>query len=125
MRTQVGIIGAGPSGLLLSQLLSLNGIDSIILERHDRAYCEARIRAGVPEQGTVELLKTAQVSGRMEREGLLHRGVELCIHGRRHRLDFVDLTGKAVTVYGQTEVVKDLIAARVAAAGELIFEAED
>jgi p-hydroxybenzoate 3-monooxygenase len=125
MRTQVGIIGAGPSGLLLSQILSLHGIDTVILERQTRAYCEGRIRAGVLEQGTVDLLKEAKVNARLDREGLIHGGVELCFHGRRHRIDFVDLTGKAVTVYGQTEVVKDLIGARIEAGAKLVFEAED
>src|SRR5262245_32688754 len=117
MRTQVGIIGAGPSGLLLSQILALQGVDTVVVERHGRAHVESRIRAGVLEQGTVDLLKSANVGARMDREGLRHRGVELCFRDQRHRIDFVDLTGKAVTIYGQTEVVKDLIAARLAADG--------
>lgn len=125
MRTQVGIVGAGPSGLLLSQLLALAGIGSVVIERQTREHVEGRIRAGVLEQGTVEILKEAQVAARMEREGLTHDGVELCFGGKRHRIDFVALTGKPVTVYGQTEITKDLNAARIAGGGTLIFEAED
>jgi p-hydroxybenzoate 3-monooxygenase len=125
MRTQVGIVGAGPAGLLLSQLLHLEGIESVILERRSRAYVEGRIRAGVLEQGTVDLLDTAQVGERMHRTGLVHDGIELSFGGRRHRIDFRALTGKAVTVYGQTEVTKDLINARLAASGRIVFEAED
>ncbi|MDJ0981777.1 MAG: 4-hydroxybenzoate 3-monooxygenase [Kiloniellales bacterium] len=126
MRTQVGIVGAGPSGLLLSQLLHLAGVESVVLERRSRAYVEGRIRAGVLEQGTVELLDEAGVGERLHREGLVHGGVELAFAGRRHRIDFEDLTGgKAVTVYGQTEVTKDLNRAREAAGGDIVFEAED
>ncbi len=126
MRTQVGIVGAGPSGLLLSQLLHLAGIESVVLERRSRAYVEGRIRAGVLEQGTVELLDEAGVGERLHREGLVHGGIELAFAGRRHRIDFEDLTGgKAVTVYGQTEVTKDLNRAREAAGGDIVFEAED
>ncbi len=126
MRTQVGIVGAGPSGLLLSQLLHLAGIESVVLERRSRAYVEGRIRAGVLEQGTVELLDEAGVGERLHREGLIHGGIELAFGGRRHRIDFEDLTGgKAVTVYGQTEVTKDLNRVREAAGGEVVFEAED
>jgi p-hydroxybenzoate 3-monooxygenase len=125
MRTQVGIVGAGPAGLLLSQLLHLQGIDTVILERRSRAYVEGRIRAGVLEQGTVDLLDEAQVGQRMHQIGLVHDGIELSFGGRRHRIDFRALTGKAVTVYGQTEVTKDLINARLAAGGKIIFEAED
>jgi p-hydroxybenzoate 3-monooxygenase len=124
-RTQVGIVGAGPSGLLLSQILHLAGIETVVLERRSRAYVEGRIRAGVLEQGTVDLLDEAQVGERLHREGLVHRGVELCIDGRRRRIDFVDLTGRGVTVYGQTEITKDLNVAREAARGRLHFEAED
>jgi p-hydroxybenzoate 3-monooxygenase len=124
-RTQVGIVGAGPSGLLLSQILHLAGIETVVLERRSRAYVEGRIRAGVLEQGTVDLLDEAQVGERLHREGLVHRGVELCVDGRRRRLDFVDLTGRGVTVYGQTEITKDLNVAREAAGGRLHFEAED
>jgi p-hydroxybenzoate 3-monooxygenase len=125
MRTQVGIVGAGPAGLLLSQLLHLQGIDTVILERRSRAYVEGRIRAGVLEQGTVDLLDAAQVGERMHKIGLVHDGIELSFGGRRHRIDFRALTGKGVTVYGQTEVTKDLIKARLAAGGEIIFEAAD
>ena len=125
MRTQVGIVGAGPAGLLLSQLLHLQGIETVILERRSRAYVEGRIRAGVLEQGTVDLLDAAQVGERMHRIGLVHDGIELSFGGRRRRIDFRALTGKSVTVYGQTEVTKDLIAARLASGGRIVFEAED
>jgi p-hydroxybenzoate 3-monooxygenase len=125
MRTQVGIVGAGPAGLLLSQLLHLQGIDTVVLERRSRAYVEGRIRAGVLEQGTADLLDAAEVGERMHRIGLVHDGIELSFGGKRHRIDFRALTGKAVTVYGQTEVTKDLINARLAAGGQILFEAED
>jgi p-hydroxybenzoate 3-monooxygenase len=111
--------------LLLSQLLHLQGIDTVILERRSRAYVEGRIRAGVLEQGTVDLLDEAQVGARMHQIGLVHDGIELSFGGRRHRIDFRSLTGKAVTVYGQTEVTKDLINARLAAGGQIVFEAAD
>lgn len=125
-RTQIGIIGAGPAGLILGQLLHKQGIDSVILERRDRAYVEARIRAGVLEQGTVDMLNQAGVGERMRREGLVHDGFDIFFGGERHRMDLKGLTGgSAVTVYGQTEVVKDLIAARLAAGSPLVFEAED
>jgi p-hydroxybenzoate 3-monooxygenase len=125
MRTQVGIVGAGPAGLLLSQLLHLQGIETVVLERRSREYVEGRVRAGVLEQGTVDLLDEAEVAARMRREGLVHEGIELSFGGKRHRIDFRALTRKAVTVYGQTEVTKDLIAARLAAGGKIVFEAED
>ena len=125
MRTQVGIVGAGPAGLLLSQLLHLGGIETVILERRSREYVEGRIRAGVLEQGTVDLLNEAQVGERMRRVGLVHEGIELSFCGQRRRIDFRALTGKAVTVYGQTELTKDLIGARLAAGGKIVFEAED
>ena len=125
MRTQVGIVGAGPAGLLLSQLLHLQGIETVILERRSREYVEGRIRAGVLEQGTVDLLDQAQVGERMRRVGLVHEGIELSFGGGRHRIDFRALTGKAVTVYGQTEVTKDLIDARLAGGGQIVFEAEN
>jgi p-hydroxybenzoate 3-monooxygenase len=125
MRTQVGIVGAGPAGLLLSQLLHLQGIETVVLERRSREYVEGRIRAGVLEQGTVDLLEEAQVGERMRRLGLVHEGIELSFGGTRHRIDFRALTGKAVTVYGQTEITKDLIAARLAAGGKIIFEVEE
>ncbi|MCP5149893.1 MAG: 4-hydroxybenzoate 3-monooxygenase [Ectothiorhodospiraceae bacterium] len=122
----VVVVGAGPAGLLLAQLLHAGGIDCVVLERRDRAYVEARIRAGVLERGTVELLRQAGVGERVAREGLVHTGFWLSVGGRRHHVDLAALTGGgAVTVYGQTEVVKDLIAARVALGQELVFEAAD
>ncbi len=124
--TQVGIVGAGPSGLLLAHLLHLQGIESIVLENRSRRYVEERIRAGVLEQGTVDLLNETGVGERMRRQGMVHHGLDLLFDNRRHRIDLADLTGgKAVTVYGQHEVVKDLIAARVAAGGSIVFEVED
>ncbi|GAA0950753.1 4-hydroxybenzoate 3-monooxygenase [Nonomuraea longicatena] len=126
MRTQVGIIGAGPAGLLLSHLLHLRGISSVVLERRSRAYVEQRVRAGVLEQGTVDTLVAAGVGARLLREGMPHGGVEIRYGGAAHRLDFADLLpGRRVTVYGQQEIVKDLIAARLAAGGDLRFEVED
>lgn len=122
MRTQVGIIGAGPAGLLLSHLLHLQGIESVVLERHTREYVESRIRAGVLEQGSVDLLNQAGLGTRLQQLGLVHEGIDLLFGGRRHRIDFRALTGKAVTVYGQQEVVKDIIAARLAAGGRILFE---
>lgn len=124
-RTQVGIIGAGPAGLLLARLLKVHGVDSVILEARTRDYVEGRIRAGVLEQGTVGLLEEAGVAERLHREGLVHDGVELAVRGRRFRVDFRQLTGKTVTVYGQTEVTKDLIAARLAGDGPIVWEAAD
>jgi p-hydroxybenzoate 3-monooxygenase len=126
MRTQVAIIGAGPAGLLLSQLLDLEGISSIVLERRSQAYVESRIRAGVLEQGTVDLLNEAGVGKRMRREGLVHTGTDISIAGERHHIDFAELTGgKTVTVYGQTEITKDLNKARLASATPMIFSAEN
>jgi hypothetical protein len=114
MDTQVAIVGAGPAGLLLAHLLALQGIESVVLEARDRAYVEARVRAGVLEQGTVDLLTEAGVGDRLHQEGLVHHGLELRFDGRGHRIDLSELTGgRAITVYGQQEVVKDLIAARV------------
>ena len=124
-RTQVGIVGAGPAGLMLAQLLQLQGIDSVVLEARSREYCEHRIRAGVLEQGTIDLLEQAGVGDRMRREGLVHHGVELQFDGERHRIPLSDLTGRSIVIYGQTEVVKDLIAARVAQGLPLHFEAAD
>jgi p-hydroxybenzoate 3-monooxygenase len=124
IRTQVGIIGAGPSGLLLAQLLYLHGIEAVILERQSREYVEARIRAGVLEQGTINLLRDAQVSTRMDREGLVHNGISLAFAGRRERIDMHALTGgSTVMVYGQTELTRDLIEARLSAGGVIEFEA--
>lgn len=124
IRTQVGIVGAGPAGLTLAHLLHLQGIESVVLESHDREYVESRVRAGVLEQGTVEILRDSGVGARMDREGLQHQGVELRFAGRGHRIDFQDLVGKSITVYAQQEVVKDLIAARLGYGGRLFFEAE-
>jgi p-hydroxybenzoate 3-monooxygenase len=126
MRTQVAIIGAGPAGLMLAQLLHGYGLESIVIERHDRAYIERRLRAGVLEQGTVDLLHAAGVGQRLAREGLVHHGFYLQFEGQRHRIALSELTGgRAITVYGQQEVVKDLIAARLAAGGQICFEAGD
>ena len=126
MHTQVAIIGAGPAGLLLSHLLHLEGIDSVVLERQSRAHVEARIRAGVLEQGTVDLLTETGLGDRLKREGLVHHGIELSFAGRRHRIDMAELTGgRAITVYAQHEVVKDLIAARLAAGGDIRFDIAD
>ena len=124
-RTQVAIIGAGPSGLLLSQLLYLNGIDNVVLERQSREYVAARIRAGVLEQGTVELLLKAKLGTRMLAERLVHDGVSLAFAGRTVRVDLKDLTGHSVSVYGQTELTKDLLETRLAAAGKLVFNAAE
>ena len=121
-RTQIGIVGAGPAGLLLSHLLALRGIDSVLVEDRSRAYCEARQRAGVLEDGSVTLLREAGLAGRLDREGLEHGGIYLQFGGQRHHIDFRDLTGRTVTVYAQTEVVKDLIEARVAAGGQVEFD---
>ena len=125
MRTQVGIVGAGPAGLLLSHLLHLHGIESIVLEARSRDYVENRIRAGVLEYGTEQLLDASGVGERMRREGLLHPGVVMRFAGADHRIDFVDLTGKHVMVYSQHLVVQDLISARLAADGPIVFEATD
>jgi p-hydroxybenzoate 3-monooxygenase len=120
-RTQVAIIGAGPSGLLLSQLLYLNGIDNVVLERQSREYVSGRIRAGVLEQGTVDLLLKADLGPRMLAERLVHDGVCLAFAGRTERVDLKGLTGSAVSVYGQTELTKDLIDARLKAHAKLAF----
>ncbi|HYZ15128.1 MAG TPA: 4-hydroxybenzoate 3-monooxygenase [Candidatus Acidoferrum sp.] len=125
MRTQVGILGAGPAGLMLSHLLQREGIESIVLETRSRGYVEQRIRAGVLEHGTVDLLNEMGLGERMRREGLTHKGIELRFAGRSHRIDFPALTGKTITVYGQHEVVKDLIAARLASGGAIRFEVSE
>jgi p-hydroxybenzoate 3-monooxygenase len=112
-RTQVGIVGAGPAGLFLGHLLHLEGIDSVIVERRTREYVVERVRAGVLEQGTVDLMRETGVGERLDREGMRHGGVFLAFQGRRHRIDFEELTGgRGITIYGQSEVVKDLMAAR-------------
>ncbi len=125
MRTQVGIIGSGPAGLLLSQLLHLQGIESVVVERQSREYVLGRIRAGVIEQGAVALLREAQVHERMDREGQIHEGIGIAFGGRRHRIDFRALTGSSVMVYGQTEITRDLFKARDAMGGTIIHDAED
>ena len=123
VRTQVGIVGAGPAGLLLAHLLRGEGIESLVIEDRDRDYVENRIRAGVLEQGSVDVLNRAGLGERMRREGLAHEGIELRFQGCGHRIDFPGLTGgKRITVYGQHEVIKDLIAARLAAGAGIIFE---
>jgi p-hydroxybenzoate 3-monooxygenase len=124
-KTQVAIVGAGPSGLLLSQLLRRNGIDSVVLEQRSREYVEARIRAGLLEQGTVDLLVEAGVGERLLREGLVHDGFEMAFDGRVHRIDLLGLTGRRVTVYGQTEIQRDLDEAHVASGGEVCYEVEN
>ncbi|HEV3248149.1 MAG TPA: 4-hydroxybenzoate 3-monooxygenase [Beijerinckiaceae bacterium] len=125
-RTQVGIVGAGPAGLLLSHLLHLHGIDSIVVEARSRAYVENRVRAGVLEQGSVDILREAGLDTRLRREGLVHEGIQIQIGEHRHRLDLKELTGgKVITVYGQQEVVKDLIAQRLEDKGAILFEAEN
>ena len=124
-RTQVGIVGAGPAGLVLSHLLHQAGIECIVLEDRSREYCEDRIRAGVLEHGTVDLLNALGVGERMRREGLVHYGIELRFAGQRHRIDFRDLTGKGITVYGQHEVVKDLIHHRLEHSGQIFFEVQN
>ncbi|KVE31231.1 4-hydroxybenzoate 3-monooxygenase [Burkholderia sp. TSV86] len=126
MRTQVAIIGAGPAGLLLSHLLRLRGVESVVVETRSRDYCENRIRAGVLEQGTVDTLNEAGLGARMRREGLVHRGIELLFDGVRHRIDFGELTpGRAITVYSQHEVVRDLIAAACEHGQRLYFGVHD
>jgi p-hydroxybenzoate 3-monooxygenase len=125
-RTQVGIVGAGPAGLVLAHLLHLQGIDSVVLEARSRQYCEERIRAGVLEQGTVDLLTESGVGERLQREGLVHHGIELRFSGRGHRIDFDDLTGgSGITIYAQHELIKDLIKARMDAGGQIFFDVAD
>ena len=125
-RTQVGIVGAGPAGLLLAHLLALRGVDAIVVENRSRDYCEARQRAGLLEAGTVELLRSVGLGKRMDAEGIEHSGIYLQFLGERHHLDFRSLTGgRWVTIYAQTEIVKDLIAARLAAGGAIEFNASD
>jgi p-hydroxybenzoate 3-monooxygenase len=126
VRTQVGIVGAGPAGLLLSHLLHLQGIESVVLEARSRQHVEERVRAGVLEQGTVDLLNETGVGARMMRQGLVHHGIALQFGHKRYRIDFQELTGgKSVMVYAQHEVLKDLIEARIVAKGHLFFEVED
>ena len=124
-RTQVGIVGGGPAGLVLAHLLHIEGISSVVLEARSRDYVESRVRAGVLEQGTVDLLVETGVGARLQQQGLVHQGIELQFAGQRHRIHFTALTGgRSITVYGQQEVVKDLIAARAETGQPLVFEAE-
>ncbi len=125
MKTQVVIVGGGPAGLLLGQLLHRAGIDSLLLERRSGGYVLGRIRAGVLEPGTVDVLEHAGVADRLRAEGLTHDGVEIGYRGARHRIALKELTGKHVTVYGQTEVTRDLMAARAASGAPSVYEAED
>ncbi|MGH8799061.1 MAG: 4-hydroxybenzoate 3-monooxygenase [Casimicrobiaceae bacterium] len=126
MRTQVCIVGAGPAGLLLSHLLHREGVESVVIENRSRDYVEHRVRAGVLEQGTVDLLAESGIGERLKLEGLVHHGIELRFDGRGHRVDMTDLTGgRSITVYGQQEVVKDLIRARLAAGGDIRFGVSD
>jgi p-hydroxybenzoate 3-monooxygenase len=125
MRTQVGIVGAGPAGLMLSLLLHRAGIDSIVIENRSRAYIEARVRAGVLEHWTTELLTELGVGARLRKEGLVHEGIDIGINGERRRIDFKALVNKTITIYGQQEVVKDLVAARLAQGGKIEFEVSD
>ena len=126
LRTQVGIVGAGPAGLVLSHLLFLQGVESVVIENRSRQYVEERVRAGVLEQGTVDLLTEMGVGARMKREGLVHYGIELRFKGKGHRIDFQELTGgRGITIYSQHDVVKDLTNARIASGGQILFEVED
>ncbi len=124
MKTQVAVVGGGPAGLMLSHLLHLRGIESVVLEARSRNELESEIRAGVLEQNTADLLTETGVGERMRKEGAVHHGIELRFGGRGHRIDFEDLVGRAITVYGQHEVVKDLIKARLDAGGEILFGAK-
>ena len=124
-RTQVAIIGAGPAGLLLGQLLDKHGIDNVIIERQTAEYVLGRIRAGIIEQGTVDLLDSVGASGRLHAEGLVHDGTQISANGVRRRIDFRELTGKAVTVYGQTEITRDLMKARADSGRMTIYEADN
>jgi p-hydroxybenzoate 3-monooxygenase len=125
MRTQVGIVGAGPAGLMLAHLLHLQGIESVVLEARSRAYVEERVRAGVLEQATVELLRETGLGVRLDREALIHHGIELRFDGRGHRIPLTDLTSRSIWIYGQQEVVKDMIAARLDSGGAIHFEIDD
>jgi len=125
IRTQVGIVGAGPAGLVLGHLLHLQGIESVVLESRSREYCQERVRAGLLEQNTADLLAEMGVGERMKRERLVHHGINLRFCGRTHRIDFADLTGRSITIYGQGEVIKDLVDARHANGGPIFFEVEN
>jgi p-hydroxybenzoate 3-monooxygenase len=125
IRTQVGIVGAGPAGLVLGHLLHLQGIESVVLESRSREYCQERVRAGLLEQNTADLLVEIGVGERMKRERLVHHGINLRFCGRTHRIDFADLTGRSITIYGQGEVIKDLVDARYSGGGPIFFEVEN
>jgi p-hydroxybenzoate 3-monooxygenase len=125
LKTQVAIVGAGPAGLLLSHLLHLEGIASVVIESRTREEIEATLRAGVLEQGTVDLLAASGVGERMQREGMRHEGIYLRFRGASHRIALTELTGRAITVYAQHEVIKDLVAARLAAGGQILFGIKD
>ena len=124
MHTQVGIIGAGPAGLLLARMLHLQGISSVVLESRSRPYVESRIRAGLLEQGSVDLLTETGMADRLYKEAMVHEGIELVFDGQRHRIDITALTGRKVYIYGQQEVVKDMIVANLAAGVPILFEAQ-
>src|SRR2546421_3098665 len=125
LRTQVGIIGAGPAGLLLAHLLQRRGIDSIVIESRTRSYCEERVRAGVLEQDTVDVMIATGVGERLMREAMFHKGIWLAFEGTRHFIPIAELNGgRSIVVYAQHEVVIDLIAARMNAGGPILFEAE-
>jgi p-hydroxybenzoate 3-monooxygenase len=125
VKTEVGIVGAGPAGLTLARILETEGVESVVVEARSREYCEQRIRAGVIEQRNADLLREIGVGVRLEREGIVHDGVNLQFEGERHRLALRELTGRSIVIYGQTEIVKDLIAARVESRLPLFFEAGD
>src|SRR4026209_1589804 len=126
MKTQVGIVGAGPAGLMLGHLLHRAGIESVILENRSQDYVIERVRAGVLEQGTVDLMRDSDVGDRLARDGMRHEGIYIAFDGARHRIDMAGLTGgRAITIYGQHEVVKDLIAAREATGRPLFFNVSD
>ena len=125
IKTQVGIIGAGPAGLMLSQLLAREGIDNVVIENRSRDYCEARIRAGLLEQGSIDLLNEVGAGERMMRDGLSHDGIELRFDGIGHRIDIQQLTGRNVMIYGQHEIVKDLNALRLSQGAQILFETAD
>jgi len=124
LRTQVGIVGAGPAGLVLGHLLHLEGIESVVLESRSREYCQERVRAGLLEQTTTDLLTQIGVGERLKREGLIHHGINIRFRGRTHRIDFADLTGRYITIYAQGEVLKDLTDARLAYGGPIFFEVQ-